>query len=105
MLTPELLDKLYENLKHGTTHFAYRKRSGELRIAKGTTSLSIIPDESHPKGTGTEKEGIKAYWDENVQGWRAFDPMQVVWASYVGADALTIAEQEAINQYKQAQSL
>lgn len=60
--------------------FAYRKKDGSLRIAKGTLDPSIIPEDQRPAGTGTPKpDNIVSYWDMNVEGWRAFDINSLLW--------------------------
>lgn len=94
-----LSEELNQLLHDGIIHFAYRKKSGELRIAKGTTQLSMIPEDSRPKGTGIEKEHTKAYWDLNVGGWRAYNPLCVVWVESVGQVELTSEEHKAICEY------
>lgn len=96
---------LVELLSTSCVHFAYRKRSGELRIAYGTTMMSLIPEENHPKGTGTEKVGVKSYWDLNSEGWRSYDPNQVIWVNGKTIQMLTAEEQRLINEYKENQSL
>lgn len=95
----ELLEFVNKNLAAGEVTFAYRKKSGELRIARGTTSINMIPEESQPKGTGTEKSNVRAYWDLNANGWRAFNPLCVVWAQGCPQTALTKDELEEINKY------
>lgn len=95
----ELSEALKQLLSEGIIHFAYRKKTGELRIAKGTTQLEIIPEDSRPKGTGTEKENTKAYWDLSVGGWRAYNPLCVVWVETVGQMALTNEELKQLNDY------
>ncbi len=95
----DLYPILRQRLQEGTIHFAYRKKSGELRIAHGTTSLEHIPEESHPSGYGPEKSNTQAYWDLNVGGWRAFNPLCVVWVQGVANANLLESEREAIVTY------
>lgn len=85
-------------MQDGEVRFAYRKKSGELRVARGTTNLEYIPAESHPTGTGPEKSNTQAYWDLNVDGWRAFNPLCLVWVENAGQTALTQAETDIINE-------
>ena len=94
-----LSEVLKQKLQEGEVSFAYRKKSGELRIAKGTTKLDGIPEEARPKGTGSLKENCHAYWDLNVSGWRAYNPLCVVWVEYVGNDNLTKEEYDQIMLY------
>lgn len=95
----ELYSALKNLLKVGPVSFAYRKKTGELRIAKGTTNLSIIPEESHPNGNGSTKANTQAYWDLNVEGWRAFNPLCVVWVFGTGAAELTMDEASQVEKY------
>lgn len=95
----DLCAVLREQMQAGEVHFAYRKKSGELRIAKGTTALEKIPSESHPKGSGGPKSKVQAYWDLNSEGWRAFNPECLVWVKDVGNDNLTQEERDAILAY------
>lgn len=85
-------------LAKGPVEFAYRKKSGELRIAKGTTSLEHIPEESHPQGhdRNIKHPDNKPYWDLNVGGWRAFNLGQVVWVDDIGHDNLTKEEYDQL---------
>lgn len=94
-----LSEALKQKLQEGVVSFAYRKKSGELRIAKGTTKLDNIPEDNRPKGTGMQKENCHAYWDLNVEGWRAYNPLCVAWVEYVGNDNLTQEEHDKIFQY------
>lgn len=94
-----LTEELNKKLQQGYVDFAYRKKDGSLRIATGTTKIESIPEEDHPTGTGAEKTGVKSYYDSNVQGWRSFNPLCVVWVSGVGFDALNEDEQTSIFNY------
>lgn len=60
--------------------FAYRKKDGSLRIAKGTTNPQYVPADQQPKGSGYGKPAdLISYWDMNVEGWRAFDANNLLW--------------------------
>jgi hypothetical protein len=93
-----LAQELRTKLTNGTVHFAYRKKTGELRIAHGTINLDSIPEESHPKGSGS-KSGSEAYYDLNVSGWRSYNPLCVVWVEHVGHESLSDEEYGAIFKY------
>lgn len=88
-------------LAKGPVEFAYRKKSGELRIAKGTTNLDNIPEENHPQGYDRNVRRIdnKPYWDLNSEGWRAFNLNQVVWVDEVGHDNLTQEEYDQLMKH------
>lgn len=81
--------------------FAYRKKTGELRVAKGTTNLNLIPKESHPTGNGPEKSNVQAYWDINVDGWRAFNPLCLVYVFGEEQAPMSATERETIVEYLQ----
>ena len=87
-------------LRRGEEIFAYHKKNGELRIARGTTCLDLIPVDNHPTGSGPVKTRIVSYWDTNVQGWRSFDPDNVVWVEDCAeAPDLTPEERNQIFDY------
>lgn len=92
----------------GSVHFAYRKNNGELRIAYGTQALELIPEESHPKGTGTGPVHYSVYWDLNSKGWRAFALSQLVWIDGIfeaEPGALDEETERALAEYKKANGL
>lgn len=74
--TPEVKKELSRHFQS----FAYRKKDGSLRIAKGTLDPNLIPADQQPKGSGFGKPAdLVSYWDMNVQGWRAFDTNNLLW--------------------------
>lgn len=98
MATINLSEAIVSKLATGPVEFAYRKKSGELRIAKGTTNLDHIPEENHPQGydRNVKRPDNKPYWDLNSEGWRAFHLSQVVWVDNVGHDNLTKEEYDQL---------
>lgn len=98
MATINLSEAIVSKLAEGPVEFAYRKKSGELRIAKGTTNLSHIPEENHPQGyeRNIKRPDNKPYWDLNSNGWRAFNLGQVVWVDDIGHDNLSKEEYDQI---------
>ena len=99
-------ENLYSSLKKHLNSdkpiiFAYRKKTGELRVAKGTTNLNLIPKESHPTGNGPEKSNVQAYWDVNVDGWRAFNPLCLVYVFGEEQALMSATELETIAEYLQ----
>lgn len=76
-LNPVSAEKLREALGMGSTNFAFRKMNGDLRIARGTTNLDLIPNEKHPTGQGGRKRAI-AYFDLDKQEWRAVSESQEI---------------------------
>lgn len=101
MANINLAESIVKALAAGPVEFAYRKKSGELRIAKGTTNLEHIPEENHPQGydRNVKRPDNKPYWDLNSEGWRAFNLGQVVWVDEVGHDNLTQDEYDQIMKY------
>jgi hypothetical protein len=64
---------LRERLNQGTVQFAFKKVGGDLRIAVGTTDLSLIPPQHHP-GHGKysrNSQGQVCYFDVQKQVWRS----------------------------------
>lgn len=68
--------RIKQRMATSVISFAYIKLStGEVRNAKGTRDLAVIPTDKHPKGTSTKPETTNtvSYFDLDVQGWRSFD--------------------------------
>jgi|DEB0MinimDraft_6_1074348.scaffolds.fasta_scaffold01970_11 hypothetical protein len=61
---------LRKELSNGITDFAFIKKDGSVRIAKGTTNLTFVPVEKHPKGTGKASDKVLAYFDLEKDNWR-----------------------------------
>lgn len=70
-LVPATANELKRQLARGVVQFAFKKLGGELRTAVGTTNLSNIPRESHPKGVRPAPESIVAFFDLEKREWRA----------------------------------
>ena len=67
-------EQIIETLSSGDVRFTYRKKNGTEREAYGTRNTDIITlNDAMPKGTGTEKIGVIAYYDLEKQGWRSFN--------------------------------
>ena len=72
-----------ELLSHGIVKFVYTKKNGEIRQAKGTLWMELIPEDKRPlKARGREDErrgerepnyGVINYFDLDKQDWRSFD--------------------------------
>jgi hypothetical protein len=61
---------LRNELANGVTDFAFIKKDGSVRIAKGTTNLAFVPTEKHPKGNGKASDKVLAYFDLEKDNWR-----------------------------------
>ena len=57
-------------LKQGIVNFTYEKNNGDMRVARGTTMLSEIPVDSHPKGRGKRGKNV-SYFDLDKDAWRS----------------------------------
>ena len=80
-LTPINSSDLRERLSDGIISFAFKKLNGHLRTAVGTTNLSSIPVQSHPKGGRPKPETQIAYWDLEKGQWRSLNTAQEIFIS------------------------
>jgi hypothetical protein len=74
------VDDLRNKLSNGPVRFAFRKKDGSLRLAYGTTDLSKIPDDQHPKGTGTTSPLILPFYDLEKFAWRSISIGQLIFS-------------------------
>jgi len=74
------VDDLRNKLRNGPVRFAFRKKDGSLRLAYGTTDLSKIPDDQHPKGTGTVSPLILPFYDLEKFAWRSISIGQLIFS-------------------------
>jgi len=51
-----------EGMKEGEVIFSFCKTDGSKRIARGTTSLDLIPIEKHPKGSDRKRNPLQIYF-------------------------------------------
>ena len=63
------LQDLRNELSNGVTDFAFVKKDGSVRVAKGTTNLAFVPVEKHPKGNKASDK-VLAYFDLDKSAWR-----------------------------------
>ncbi len=71
--------ELKEKLSQGPLHFKFLKTDGLTeRIAHGTTDLSLIPEEDHPKG-GEAPNNIISYYDLEKKAWRSVSAFNTIW--------------------------
>jgi hypothetical protein len=60
-------------LHSGIVKFKYKKLSGEIRSATGTTKLDALPIECIPSGNGKPTPAnIVKYFDLTKNAWRSF---------------------------------
>lgn len=51
--------------------FSFIKKNGKRRDAWGTTNLELIPEEFHPKGTGTTNDKVISFFDTVADAWKS----------------------------------
>lgn len=66
------ISNLRKRLREGEVFFAYRKKDGTTRKARGTTNLNMIPEEDLPKGGNPILPETVRYYDLDSAGWRSF---------------------------------
>ncbi len=69
---------LKNRLRGGVVQFAFKKLDGTLRTAVGTTDLTTIPIESHPKGTGITSDKSVRFFDIEKREWRSVNATQEI---------------------------
>jgi len=74
--TPETLKS---KLKEGAVQFAFRKLDGSLRTAIGTTNLSSIPAESHPRGVRESSDKVVTFFDVEKREWRSVSTLRKIY--------------------------
>lgn len=76
VLHPVKFQELREALNQGVVEFAFKKLDGTLRTAVGTTALTRIPDESHPKGKRASSPKVVVFYDIEKRQWRSLRATQ-----------------------------
>ena len=74
--TPEILRS---QLREGVVQFAFKKVDGSLRTAVGTTNLTTIPTESHPKGVRASSEKQVTFFDIEKREWRSVSILREIY--------------------------
>jgi hypothetical protein len=72
------ISELRTRLQSGIVHFAFQTKNGNIRFAMGTTNLSHIPSDSHPKGN-TPSPKVLPFYDLDIQGWRSVSIEKIVY--------------------------
>jgi len=81
ILTPIEHSELRAELKTRNVQFAFKKKDGTLRTAIGTTNLSNVPEENHPKGIRQSSPMVVPYFDLEKEGWRSVSITKEVFIS------------------------
>ena len=95
-MTQDLVQELRNALNKGMVSFSYEKANGERREAHGTRNpqgLEYVGG-TLPKGTGTEKTGVIAYWDLDAEGWRSCKEDKIIAINCTKTVAQYITETE-----------
>lgn len=65
--------ELRESMRQGVVSFKFQKKNGEIREAKGTTNMGLIPEENHPtSGETRTNDDVVCFFDVDKQAWRSF---------------------------------
>ena len=65
-----------DQLRTGVYRFSYFKIDGDIREARGTLCIDLIPEENKPK-SGIDPDAVETastfrYYDLDAEGWRSF---------------------------------
>lgn len=71
-------ETLRRKLREGVVQFAFKKVDGTLRTAVGTTNMSTIPSESHPRGVRESSPNVVVFWDIEKREWRSVSIRQEI---------------------------
>jgi len=72
--------ELKEKLRQGPTNFAFRKKDGSLRLAKGTLKLELIPGDLQPKSGNEASPKILPFFDLDKSEWRSISVGQLIFS-------------------------
>lgn len=74
----DLAQELKKRLQEGIVSFTFKKKDGEVRLAKGTTKIDMIPESKRPvektliEGTTPSVSSFQTYFDTDKEAWRSF---------------------------------
>ena len=95
-------DKLRIDMRKSKEEFAFRKANGSIRLAYGTTDMSVIPEDNHPNGNGKKNDSngtLIPFYDVDVNGWRSFYGESLMWSKKYGFSSdLTSEDKNALIQ-------
>lgn len=74
------LGELKSMMANGEAKFAYVKKDGTTRVARGTNNLSLVPSDKKPgDGKNYAKDaGYCIYFDLDKMGYRCFSEKQLL---------------------------
>ena len=72
--------KVKNAMRDGVVEFSFTKKStGEVREARGTVRLDLIPGTAHPKGNRPPAAtNTVAFYDLDKNGWRSFAAITLI---------------------------
>ena len=77
----QTVEQLKEQLGHGPVSFGFVKKAKDgFRKAVGTTNLSMIPADKHPKGLRKATDKAVAFYDLLLGNWRSVSSESLVFA-------------------------
>lgn len=95
-------NKLRESMRSSKEEFAFRKTNGSIRLAYGTTNMSMIPEEKHPNGNGKKNDpygALISFYDVDVNSWRSFYGESLMWSKKYGLSSdLTLEDEKELIQ-------
>ena len=71
-------ETLIEQMQQGIVEFAYKKKDGSIRQARGTLSEEYINYEFKTDSARPRPEGLITYFDIDSDGWRSFYEQNLV---------------------------
>lgn len=74
-VSPEVLR---QRLRSGSVQFAFKKLDGTLRTAFGTTNLTVVPSDHHPRGVRESSPKQVCFFDLEKQQWRSVSTLQEI---------------------------
>lgn len=100
MAKETLINKLNRLLQsENVVNFTYLKKNGETRHARGTkkpSAITAIDEDALPKGAGTPKSGVIAYFDLDKEAWRSLQENSLVSIETVESKDMFEDEEELI---------
>ena len=81
VLEPISPDVLRARLRSGVVQFAFKKLDGTIRTAVGTTNLTSIPVDHHPKGVKESSPRQVCFFDLEKGSWRSVSVSQEIFLS------------------------
>lgn len=75
----DLVRTLKGKLRERSVRFAFLKKDGTVREAKGTRNMNLIPNEHIPKGKDKIVLGTIPFWDLEAEAWKSCREDSLLW--------------------------